>query len=64
MTPEAKSISRSRSFNKNKTNDKDFLLTKLLGHFETVYARITEKSVEIEEVSIMLRHIDKHTSRL
>jgi nucleotidyltransferase/DNA polymerase involved in DNA repair len=63
-TPEAKSISRSRSFNKNKTNNKEFLLTKLLGHFETVYTRITEKSVEISEVSIMLRHIDKNTSRL
>lgn len=63
-SPEAKSISRSRSFNKMKTNNKEFLLTKLLGHFETVYTRITEKSVEISEVSIMLRHKDKDTSRI
>ncbi len=64
MTPQPKSIFRSRSFNKNKTNNKEFLITKLLGHFETVYTRITQKSVEIREVSIMLRHCDKNTSRL
>ena len=51
----AKSISRSRSFNKKKTNNKEFLSTQILGHFETVYSWITEKSIEIWEVWIMLR---------
>lgn len=49
-TPEAKSISRSRSFNDHKTNDRDYLLSQLLGHFEMTYTRITNKSVQVGEV--------------
>ena len=60
----AKSISRSRSFNKTKTHDKGFLLQQILMHFETVYTWITEKSVEIGEIGVMLRDEDfkTHTS--
>ncbi len=59
----AKSISRSRSFNKKKTANRDFLMTQILAHFETVYTWITEKSVEISEIGVMLRDDDFRTHR-
>ena len=43
----AKSISRSRSFNDHKTNDREYLLSQMLGHFEMTYSRITNKSMQI-----------------
>lgn len=54
----AKSISRSRSFNKNKTSQKKFLLSQILIHFETVYAWLIDENTEIQEVGIMLRDED------
>lgn len=63
-TKEAKSLSRSRSFNKNKTSDKSFLVTQLLWHFEIVYSWITEKSIEIGEIWVMLRDQYFQTHRL
>ena len=61
---QAKSLSRSRSFNKQKSSDTVFLKTQILGHFETVYTWITEKSIEIAEIWVMLRDEDFKTHRL
>jgi hypothetical protein len=52
---DSKSISRSRSFNKNITNDKDFLLSQAKIHFERLFEEITDKNVEIKNISLLLR---------
>lgn len=50
-----KSISRSRSFNKNITNDKNFLLNQAKIHFERLFEEITDKNIEIKSISLLLR---------
>jgi nucleotidyltransferase/DNA polymerase involved in DNA repair len=51
----SKSISRSRSFNKNITNNKDFLLSQAKVHFERLFEEITDKNIEIKHISLLLR---------
>ncbi len=50
-----KSISRSRSFNKQITNDFYFLKAQFIYHFDIVYEEIVNKNIEIKEVSVMFR---------
>lgn len=52
---EMKSISRSRSFNKNINSDKDFLFKEAKKHFERVFENIIEKNLEIKEIALLLR---------
>lgn len=59
---EVKSISRTRSFNKQITNDKDFLISQTLIHFEIVFEEIVEKNLEIKSIKIMFRTKDFGTS--
>lgn len=54
-TPEAKSIWRSRSFNKQMTSNIDFLKEQLLLNFDRVYETICDKNIEVKVISIMLR---------
>lgn len=58
---EEKSISRSRSFNKQITNNVPFLLEQLHIHFERVFETITEKNKEIKSISLLLRTKEFHT---
>lgn len=55
---EAKSISRSRSFNKNITNDKGFLFKQALTHFDRLFEEITEKNIEVKSISLFFRNKD------
>lgn len=50
-----KSISRTRSFNKSITNDKNILKEKILMNFERAFEVLYEKNMEIGEVGIMFR---------
>lgn len=70
---DAKSISRSRSFNKSLTNNFDFLLSQLNIHFNYIFEDITGKNLEIKQVCLMLRkksfetlyfpyHFEEHTN--
>ncbi len=52
---EAKSISRTMSFNKEITSNKEFLLNQVLYNFSKVFEMISEKSLEIKSISLMLR---------
>lgn len=52
---EAKSISRSRSFNKHMTTDKDFLWNQALIHFNRLFEDITSKNIEIKHISLFFR---------
>lgn len=52
---EVKSISRSRSFNKSITSDKEFLINELIGHFERVFEDITSKNFEVKRIAIFFR---------
>lgn len=52
---EVKSISRSRSFNNNITNNSSFLLEQLSLHFERVFEDIISKNFEIKSLSIFFR---------
>ena len=52
---DVKSISRSRSFNKNINNDIKFLHKELNIHFNYVFEEIIEKNLEIKCVSLLLR---------
>ena len=52
---EPKSISRSRSFNKNITSDYNYLRKQLIHHFECVFEEITMKNYEVRQVTVMLR---------
>lgn len=58
---EVKSISHSRSFNKNITNDFDFLLSQLNIHFWVIFEDITQRNFEIKYVCLMLRKKDFET---
>ncbi len=50
-----KSISRSRSFNKNINSDKDFLFSEAKKHFERIFLNIVEKNLEIKAIALLLR---------
>ncbi len=54
-SPNAKSISRTRSFNKFMTSDKNFLLEQILYNFDKVFEEISDKNLEIKTISVMLR---------
>lgn len=54
-TKEVKSISRSRSFNKEMTSNYDFLKEKILINFENVFEEIVNKDLEVKTISIMFR---------
>lgn len=54
-SPEIKSISRSRSFNKQITSDKNFLLSQLNIHFERLFEEITFKNFEVRCIWIIMR---------
>lgn len=49
-------MSRSRSFNKQKTSDKEFLLTQLKKHFEMVFEDMIEKNLETKTITLLLRN--------
>lgn len=50
-----KSISRSRSFNKNINNNPDFLYEQLISHFEKLFIELTSKNLATKKVSIFFR---------
>lgn len=54
-TIEVKSISRTRSFNQNITTNKVFLLEQILYNFDKTFELISEKNLEIKNISLMLR---------
>ena len=57
----SKSISRWRSFNKNITNDRDFLLKELILNFNYLYEELVLKNYETKKVSIFFRNKEKQT---
>ena len=56
-----KSISRTRSFNKHITNNKQYLREKILINFERAFEVLYEKNMEIWEIGLMFR--DKNFAR-
>lgn len=50
-----KSMSRSRSFNKNITNNKEFLYKQLKLNFEILFEEFTTKNISLKNVAIFLR---------
>lgn len=57
----SKSISRGRSFNKNITNDSDFLLRELISNFNFLFEELILKNYETKRVSIFFRDKQKET---
>lgn len=57
----SKSISRWRSFNKNITNDFDFLLKQLILNFNYLFEEFSFKNYETKRVSIFFRDKEKQT---
>ncbi|MDD3793527.1 MAG: hypothetical protein PHI37_01850 [Candidatus Gracilibacteria bacterium] len=57
----SKSISRGRSFNKNITNNPNFLLKQLILNFNYLYEELILKNYETKRVSIFFRNKDKQT---
>lgn len=57
----SKSISRGRSFNKNITNDSDFLLKELISNFNFLFEELILKNYETKRVSIFFRDKEKQT---
>lgn len=57
----SKSISRGRSFNKNITNDSDFLLKELISNFNFLFEELILKNYETKRVSIFFRDKQKET---
>lgn len=57
----SKSMSRWRSFNKNITNNKDFLYSQLLLNFNYLYEELIRKNYTLKKISIYFRDKDKHT---
>ncbi len=49
------SMSRSRSFNKNITNDKNFLHTQMLTHFDRLFFDLTQKNLALRKISVFFR---------
>lgn len=57
----SKSISRGRSFNKNITNNKEFLYSQLLLNFNNLYEELTFKEFECKKISLFFRDKEKRT---
>jgi hypothetical protein len=57
----SKSMSRWRSFNKNITNNKEFLYSQLLLNFNHLYEEFTIKNYTLKKVSIFFRDKQKQT---
>jgi len=60
-SPETKSMSRWRSFNKNITNNKDFLYSQLLINFNYLYEEFSIKNFRLKKISIFFRNKEKQT---
>ena len=58
----SKSISRGRSFNKNITNNKDFIYSQMLINFNYLYEEFTIKKYELKKVTIFFRDKEKITT--
>ncbi len=58
---ESKSMSRWRSFNKNITNNKEFLYSQLLLNFNYLYEEFSLKNFNLKKVSIFFRDKQKIT---
>ena len=56
--PIPKSITRTSSFNKKMTNDKDFLWSQILEHFNRAYFMLTRYNLELKTIWIYLRDKD------
>ncbi|EKE29081.1 MAG: hypothetical protein ACD_2C00234G0008 [uncultured bacterium (gcode 4)] len=56
--PIPKSISRTSSFNKKITNDKDFLWSQIVDHFNQAYFILTKYNLELKNIAIYLRDKD------
>ena len=56
-----KSMSRWRSFNKNITNNKEYLYSQLLLNFNHLYDEFTLKNYTLKKISIFFRYKDKQT---
>jgi hypothetical protein len=59
--PESQSMSRWRSFNKNITNNKEFLYKQLLENFNYLYQEFSENNYKANKVSIFFRDKEKQT---
>ena len=59
--PESQSMSRWRSFNKNITNNKDFLHKQLIENFNYLYQEFSQKNYKCNKVSIFFRDKEKET---
>lgn len=57
----SKSMSRWRSFNKNITNNKEYLYSQLLLNFNHLYEEFTIKNYTLKKISIYFRDIAKQT---
>lgn len=57
----SKSISRWRSFNKNITNNKDFLYKQLIINFNYLFEEFIVKEYETKKVILFYRYLDKKT---
>lgn len=60
-SPFSKSISRWRSFNKNITNNFDFLYSQIILNFNFLYEEFSIKNYETKKVSIFFRNKEKQT---
>ncbi len=56
--PIPKSISRTSSFNKKITNDKDFLWSQIVEHFNQAYFILTKYNLELKNIAVYLRDKD------
>ncbi|MFK7779709.1 MAG: hypothetical protein QM490_01050 [Candidatus Gracilibacteria bacterium] len=56
-----KSMSRGRSFNKNITNNKDYLKNQLILNFNRLYEEFVNKGFELKTISIFLRDKSLYT---
>ncbi|MDP2091262.1 MAG: hypothetical protein Q8K30_06730 [Candidatus Gracilibacteria bacterium] len=61
-SPEAKSMSRGRSFNHRITNNKSFLKTQLINNFNILYEEFIGKEIELKSVSIFMREKSMFTN--
>ena len=59
--PESKSMSRWRSFNKNITNNKEFLHKQLIENFNYLFQEFSHKNYKCNKVSIFFRDKEKET---
>ena len=59
--PESKSMSRWRSFNKNITNNKEFLYKQLLENFNHLFSEFSNTNYKANKISIFFRDKEKQT---